>query len=145
MGRWCCISWIYRNMKNLLILCVFVYGCQNLNDGTVNNMADDIECYVESFKKGEYIRYNLDASCSVCITEAINFVKAYEKSKVKVPCHMYVEKEYKEILLYYFGQFVKDTRIKMIFIEEDYPFGVAQTGKVFKVNSGGEVLDTLML
>ncbi|MBE6251060.1 MAG: hypothetical protein E7111_05335 [Bacteroidales bacterium] len=122
-------------MKRLLILlCALFFSCVDDSNRAVLDMNNEIKAFSKQINKGGFIRYNLDASCSACIAKAIIFIQAYEKSNIHTPCCMYLEGMYKEIFSYYLDQYVGKTKIKIIFVEDDYPFESIIEGHIFEAD-----------
>ena len=77
--------------------------------------------------------YLLDASCSSCIADVIEFLTIYEKCNTTMQCRIFVDENYRYIFDYYLDEFNDilsglPTGIKIIDMHETYPFGYDNNG-----------------
>lgn len=91
------------------------------------------------------MRYNLDAACSICLAEALVFIDAYEKAKISIPCYLYVDNSYKEVFLYYLESHSQGDEMKILFIDDEYPYGIEEQGVAFVIDKDGMILRKLPL
>ena len=129
-------------MKWITILAIsfILYGCSNYDHKTINNLKEDIKEIQTTFKEGEHFLYIVDASCSVCISDAICFIIAYNRSRIATPCYMLVSESYKNIFKYYLEQYVRKTNVQILYIHEEYPFGIQTPGVLYKTDNTKNII-----
>lgn len=92
--------------------------------------------------------YLLDASCSACIAEFMNFTKVYLKSEITLPCKVFIENTYSAMLEYYLEQnkILIPTSMVLIEMEQEFPFGMNADGaNIVLTDSAGNTISHLVL
>ena len=132
-------------MKWTLILTILfaLYGCNNYDNKIINDLKKDIESLETTFAEGEHFLYIVDASCSVCISDAICFIIAYNRSRISTPCYMFVSESYKDVFAYYLGQYETKTNVRILYIHEEYPFGILTPGVLYKTDNDNNIIKRL--
>lgn len=132
-------------MKWLITLLVVftVYGCNNYDHKKISELKKDIKYMESSFGEDEHFLYAVDASCSVCILDAIYFIIAYNRSRVDIPCYMLVSESNKEIFSYYLKQLVTETNVQIMYRYEEYPFGISTRGVLYKSDNVDNIIGRL--
>ena len=129
-------------MKWMIILTILfaLYGCNNYDNKTINDLKKEIESLETTLAEGEHFLYIVDASCSVCISDAICFIMAYNRSRISTPCNMFVSDSYKDVFAYYLGQHITKTNVQILYLYEEYPFGILAPGVLYKTDNNNSSL-----
>ena len=77
--------------------------------------------------------YLLDASCSSCIADVIEFLTIYEKCNTTMQCRIFVDENHRYVFDYYLDEFNDilsglPIGVKIIETPEAYPFGYDNKG-----------------
>ena len=125
------------------LILLAISGCNVYDQKKIRELKKDIRSMATSFEEDEKFLYIVDASCSVCILDAIYFITAYNKSRVKIPCYILISESNKELFAYYLKQHIEETNALILHRHEEYPFGISTRGVLYISDKDNNIIRRL--